>query len=83
MPLTAPEETVDIHGFALREFRKLKGYKPNELATIVKCDRSYITKIELGSVRRVSVPLLNKIANALGLDDSRALLAVAPHRDAA
>lgn len=79
--MLAPEETIEIHGYALREFRILKGFKPSELADVVECDRSYIAKIELGHTRRVSVPMLNKLSNALGLKDSRALHATAPRRD--
>lgn len=83
MPMRAPEETVDIHGYALREIRVLKGRAVAELAESLDCDRSYIARIELGHARRVSRVFYHKLLNELGIKDDRVLLAVAPVRDAA
>lgn len=77
------EETVDIHGFALREIREAKGRKVQDLADRLECDRSYITRIELGHSRRVSRVFYAALLRELDIRDHRALLAVAPARDAA
>jgi transcriptional regulator with XRE-family HTH domain len=78
-PRTAPEDTVEINGYTLREVRVMRGRKPSELAAEVACDRSYIAKIELGHNRRVSRVFFNKLIRALDVQDHRALLAN-PHR---
>jgi len=75
MPLTAPEDTVEIHGFALREIRTRAGHKPAELAAEVECDRSYIARIELGHNRRVSRVFFFRLVRALDVKDPRSLLA--------
>lgn len=83
MPLTAAEQTVDIHGYALREIRVREGRKVAELATALGCDRSYIARLELGHARRVSRTFYYKLCDELHVEDKRALLAAAPARDEA
>lgn len=84
MPKTHPRATptVEIHGFALRVIREARGRKVQELADVLDVDRSYITKIELGHSRRVSEVFYSKLLAELRIDDDRALLAIAPMRDA-
>lgn len=81
--MTAPEQTVDIHGYALREIRVREGRKVAELAVALECDRSYIARLELGHARRVSRPFYYKLCDELHIEDRRALLANAPGRDEA
>jgi len=81
MPQVGAKRTVEIHGYALRAIRDAKGIKAADLADMLNCDRSYITRIELGHNRRVSVTFYNELTAALGIADARALYAVAPERD--
>lgn len=83
MPMKAREETIDIHGYALRELREAKGRAVAELAEKLDVDRSYITRLELGHSKRVSRVFYAKLLKELDIRDHRALLAVAPAKDAA
>lgn len=76
------QETVEIHGYALREIRALKGRNTVELADALDCDPSYISRIELGYARRVSRVFYRRLIGELGIKDERVLLATAPTRDA-
>jgi transcriptional regulator with XRE-family HTH domain len=82
MPMKAREETIDIHGYALREIREAKGRAVAELADALGVDRSYITRLELGHSRRVSRVFYSKLMAELDIRDHRVLYAVAPLRDA-
>lgn len=81
--MRAREETIDIHGYALREIREAKGRKVADLAASLGCDRSYITRLELGHSKRVSRVFYAQLLKELDVRDYRALLAVAPAKDAA
>lgn len=81
--MPSERRTVDIHGYAFRAIREAKGLKVAVLADRLECDRSYLTKIELGHSRRVSVAFYNALLRELMIDDFRALLATAPERDEA
>lgn len=81
MPMRTAEETVDIHGYALREIRVREGRKVKELAEALDVDRSYIARIELGHARRVSRVFYGRLCKELGIEDRRALLAIAPGRE--
>lgn len=83
MPATNPPQTVEVHGFALREIRQRAGLLPRDLAAALDCDRSYIARLETGHARRVSATFYARLLNELGIKDHRALLAVAPAREAA
>lgn len=74
------QETVEIHGYALREIRALKGRNTVELAGALGCDPSYISRIELGYARRVSRVFYRKLLAELGIKDERVLLGTAPVR---
>ncbi|WP_372733573.1 helix-turn-helix domain-containing protein [Nocardioides sp.] len=74
------DRAVEVHGFALREIRELRGRKVVDLATALDVDRSYITHLENGSKRRVSAEFYNALCAELLIRDSRVLLANAPER---
>ncbi len=74
------DRAVEVHGFALREIRELRGRKVADLAEALRVDRSYITHIENGSKRRVSAEFYNSLCTELLIRDQRALLATAPER---
>lgn len=76
MPATS--STVAINGYAVRAIRKLMNVKPSELAERIERDRTYIVKIERGTVERVSVETFEQLLRALSIEDRRALLAT-PH----
>lgn len=80
---TPDRSVVEIHGYALRVIREARGIKVQALAAELGVDRSYITKIELGHSRRVSRTFYANLLRTLAVDDYRALLAVAPAREAA
>lgn len=77
----AASSTVPINGYALRAIRKLMNIGPAELAERIERDRTYIVKIERGSVERVSTSTFEQLVRALAIEDRRALLAV-PHASA-
>lgn len=77
-----PARTVEVHGFALRVIREARGRKVADLADALGVDRSYITHLENGSKRAVSAELYASLCNELLVDDHRALLAIAPSREA-
>lgn len=79
---TKTDRAVEVHGYALREIRELRGRKVAELAETLGVDRSYITHIENGSKRRVSAEFYNALCTELLIKDQRVLLAVAPERAA-
>ena len=68
--------TVPINGFALRVIRERTGIKVSDLAATLECDRSYITKLELGTSKRVSVSFYRNLLEALAITDHRTLLAM-------
>lgn len=67
--------TVAINGFALRVIRERTGIKVTDLAAALECDRSYITKIEIGTSKRVSVDFYRRLLEQLAIADHRTLLA--------
>lgn len=67
--------TVAINGFALRVIRERTGIKVTDLANALECDRSYITKIEIGTSKRVSVDFYRRLLEQLAISDHRTLLA--------
>lgn len=77
---TKTDRAVEIHGFALREIRELRGRKVADLANALGVDRSYITHMENGSKRRISPELYNTLCTELLIKDQRVLLANAPER---
>lgn len=74
---------VEVHGYALRVIREARGRKPAELATALNVDRSYLVHLETGTKRRVSPEFYAALLCELAIKDHRALLAVAPDRNAA
>lgn len=79
---TKTDRAVEVHGYALREIRELRGRKVADLAGALGVDRSYITHLENGSKRRVSAEFYNSLCDELLIEDKRVLLAVAPARAA-
>lgn len=80
MSKSSPKATpgaVPINGFALKEIRMRTGVSVAATAEAMECDRSYITKIELGTSRRVSVDFYKRLLAFLSITDHRALLATA------
>lgn len=76
MPPIATSNTVEINGYALRWGRKLMGLGPQALADAIGRNRTYVVKMETGAVDRVSVDTFKALVKALGLEDSRALMAL-------
>jgi transcriptional regulator with XRE-family HTH domain len=72
------EDVVEVHGYALRVIRQARGRSVVDLAGAMDCSRSYIAHLERGSKRRVSPEFYNRLLDQLGINDFRALLAVAP-----
>jgi len=79
---TKTDRAIEVHGYALREIRELRGRRVADLAEALGVDRSYITHIENGSKRRVSAEFYNALCAELLIRDQRVLLAVAPERAA-
>lgn len=75
-PLVSTPGTVLINGFAARVIRERTGIKVAESAAALECDRSYITKIENGTSKRVSVDFYRRLLAHLALEDHRVLLAL-------
>jgi transcriptional regulator with XRE-family HTH domain len=69
--------SVAINGFALRVIRERTGIKVADLAESLDVDRSYITKLEIGTSKRVGVDLYRRLLEVLDLPDHRTLLASA------
>ncbi|MGQ9348903.1 helix-turn-helix domain-containing protein [Mycolicibacterium gilvum] len=67
--------SVAINGFALRVIRERTGIKVTDLAAGLECDRSYITKLEIGTSKRVSVDFYRRLLDQLAISDHRTLLA--------
>jgi len=67
--------SVAINGFASRVIRERTGIKVQQLADALGCDRSYITKIELGTSKNVSVDFYKRLLEQLDIADHRTLLA--------
>lgn len=65
-----------INGFAARVIRERTGIKVADEAAALECDRSYITKIENGTSRRVSVEFYRRLLDYLAITDHRTLLAI-------
>lgn len=80
-PKSAPS-SVAINGFALRVIRERTGIKVADLAAALDVDRSYITKIELGTSKRVGVDFYRRLLNHLAISDHRTLLATAEFTEA-
>jgi transcriptional regulator with XRE-family HTH domain len=76
MPATS--STIPINGYALRAIRKGLRISPAQLAEAIRRDRTYIVKIETGSVDRVGVETFDALVMHLGLEDRRAIMAL-PH----
>lgn len=64
-----------INGFAARVIRERTGIKVADEAAAMACDRSYITKIENGTSKRVSVDFYRRLLDYLAIEDHRVLLA--------
>jgi transcriptional regulator with XRE-family HTH domain len=64
MTQTTPNPEWIRTGSTLREFRELRGLKPDELANAVLISRSYLANIEAGR-KRLSPELASKIAEHL------------------
>jgi DNA-binding XRE family transcriptional regulator len=79
---TSGRPVVEVHGYALRVIREARGRKVADLAAALGVDRSYIAHLENGSKRRVSPEFYSALLAELVVDDYRALLAVAPEREA-
>lgn len=73
-PRSAPS-SVAINGFALRVIRERTGIKVADLAEALTVDRSYITKIEIGTSKRVGVDFYRRLLEQLAITDHRVLLA--------
>lgn len=73
-PRSAPS-SVAINGFALRVIRERTGIKVADLAAALTVDRSYITKIEIGTSKRVGVDFYRRLLDHLAISDHRTLLA--------
>jgi transcriptional regulator with XRE-family HTH domain len=57
--------------------RERTGIKVADLATALEVDRSYITKIEIGTSKRVGVDFYRRLLDHLAIADHRTLLATA------
>lgn len=75
-PKSSPS-AVAINGFALRVIRERTGIKVADLAHALEVDRSYITKIEIGTSKRVGVDFYRRLLKHLEIADHRTLLASA------
>lgn len=75
-PLKTAPSSVAINGFAARVIRERTGIKVAETAAAMACDRSYITKIENGTSRNVSVDFYRRLLQHLAIQDHRTLLAL-------
>jgi transcriptional regulator with XRE-family HTH domain len=58
---------------ALRQGRAAKGWTQRELARRVKVTTPYITQLELGLRTNPSLPVLRRLAKALGVPVARLL----------
>lgn len=67
--------SIAINGFAVRVIRERTGIKVSDTAAAMGCDRSYITKIENGTSKRVSVDFYRRLLEHLAIEDHRTLLA--------
>ncbi len=74
-PQRSAPSSVEINGFAARVIRERTGIKVADSAAALGCDRSYITKIENGTSKRVSVEFYRKLLDHLAIEDHRTLLA--------
>lgn len=72
-PTTSP--AIEVNGYAIRVIRVLTGIDIKDLAEAIEVDRSYITRIEIGSSSRVSPQVFAGLCRALSLQDRRAILA--------
>ena len=81
-PLTSAPSSVAINGFASRVIRERTGIKVADTAAAMGCDRSYITKIENGTSRRVSVDFYRRLLQHLAIEDHRTLLAIPEFNEA-
>jgi transcriptional regulator with XRE-family HTH domain len=59
----AADERISV-GARLREFREMRGYKPDELANVLGISRAYLANIEAGR-KPLTRLLLPKFARAL------------------
>lgn len=73
MPPTST--AVEVNGFAICEIRKAKGITTTALAALVPgLDAHYLRKIERGEKPRVRPEVAEALAEALHLENSRAIL---------
>ena len=83
MPRISPRNTVEVHGFAMKVIRQMRGRGVADLASKLPsprqgregCDRSYITHIENGTKTRVSAEFYAALLAELQIEDYRTLLA--------
>lgn len=75
-PQRSAPSSVAINGFAVRVIRERTGIKVADFAVALECNRSYITKIENGTSKRVSVEFYRKLLDHLAIEDHRTLLAL-------
>ncbi len=64
--MTQKSELMHLIGNNVRKYRMERNLTQHQLADIVNCDNSAITRIESGT-RMMSVPMLRTISQALGV----------------
>jgi len=60
---------LKVLGKVLKEYRESKGLSQEVLSGLADVDRSHLSKIELG-LRNPTIIVLDKIANAIGIETS-------------
>jgi len=68
-------QMIAVQGPALRAIREARGRKIVELAQRVGVDRSFITNVETGQLRRIDAEIYTSILRELRISDHRALMA--------
>jgi predicted GIY-YIG superfamily endonuclease len=74
-PRKTAKTAVAVNGPLIREVRLRTGYSIAGTAAALGCHRSYITKLETGSSRQVSVEFYHRLLEHLAIQDHRTLLA--------
>ena len=69
------QNSIAVHGPAIREFRKHVGLEAPEFAKAIGVTRPYVVKIELGHTTHVSVTVFTRMLSTLGIEDRRAIMA--------
>ncbi len=68
---------LELH---IRDFRLAKGWTQAELAERAKVRTATISDMENGKVQRIDLPVLERLANALGVLPTALLKTVQPKR---